>query len=199
MKKYICLFFIVLYALFNFCGCSISDTKNIVTNNTMEVNEVSSSQNSEENQLSIDSFVERYNTTATNKIIITGTFEPQDKNSTHYQTEYRLNAYKNATAKTGTISNQIFDIIDYSSNTVDSKNNIRIHTYANNSEDMMDILKSSINIFDTSVTDSELQSIRNDVYEYNSKSFNLGKYISGYVKGGKNGPYEITINYSKYM
>lgn len=198
MKKYICLFFIVLYALFNFCGCSISDTKNIVTNNTMEVNEVSSSQNSEENQLSIDSFVKRYNTTATNKIIITGTFEPQDKSSEHYKTEFRLNAYKNSTAKTGTIANKTIDIIDYSSDTIDTKKNLRIYTTADKSEEMLNILKTTINILDSSILEDEINSTVDDIYEYGSKSFYFGNSISGYISGGKNGPYEIMINYSKY-
>lgn len=196
MKRYLHLLFTLSIMIFAFSGCSAISTNNTITNTE---NITSAEIAIKDSKPTIDSFVEEFNNISNNKITITENVKSLSESSVEYRTEYRLNAYKDAIAETGTIANKTIDIIDYSSNTVGNQKNLRIYTSADKSEDMLNILKTSIKILDSSITEDEINSVADYIYEYGSKSFYLGNSISGYISGGKDGPYEIMINFSKYM
>jgi len=77
----------------------------------------SSEENSSENPVSeqskVDLFIEEYNKTAENQITDAIEVDVTDKESGHYRTEFRLNAYSKSCAKTGKIGDITIDIVCY--------------------------------------------------------------------------------------
>ncbi len=153
---------------------------NIVTNKENEVETVSY----------LDNYIEKYNSLANCQIINLSVFDLHDKSSQHYRTEFRLKAFENATARTGTLDSNIIDIIDYSSFSLTNSYNIRIYANISNKDIVKEFIRISSQIFDSTITENDLEEVYNNINDYR---FTLGEnnHIHGYIQGT-----EIMLDYN---
>lgn len=137
----------------------------------------------------IDDYLSKFNQLSSHTIENLSYFDLHDRLSSHYRTEFRLYAFKDALAETGTLDNNIIDIIDYSSFSLSNSCNLRIYTSISNIDIKKEFIKISCQIFDSTITENDLQKIYNNINDYR---FTLGKnnYIQGYVQGN-----EIMLDY----
>ena len=98
-------------------------------------------------QSMVDAFIEEYNATAPTPITDAVEIDVTDKESGHYRTEFRLDAFKDSIAKTGKIGDIVIDRI-----------------YADNitPEQAVEIVKYAAPVMDPDVPNDELQ----DVLDY---------------------------------
>lgn len=155
---------------------------NIVTNKENEVETVSY----------LDNYIEKYNSLANCQIINLSVFDLHDKSSQHYRTEFRLKAFENATARTGTLDSNIIDIIDYSSFSLTNSYNIRIYANISNKDIVKEFIRISSQIFDSTITENDLEEVYNN-NNINDYRFTLGEnnHIHGYIQGT-----EIMLDYN---
>ncbi len=176
-----------------------ANTQNTVENQTFEISDNNNDVTYNKSVLNIDSFIENFNKISQSSIININSFNPNDKNDSHYRVEFRLNPFKNSKGKYGTISNDTIDIIDYSSENTIYSNNIRIYATVSNDTIFKDILENTITIFDSTVTNKQIQDIYNSLNIASAKTLSLGKNncITGYIEKKKDS-YDVMIDMSKH-
>lgn len=99
----------------------------------------------------IDTFIEKYNEIADNKI--TNPVEIDIKDSEHYRTEYRLTAFNNAVAKQCSVGGTYIDIVNYGSMHNDE---IRMYLNTDDEELAISVFTSVTKVLDNTITDEEL-------------------------------------------
>lgn len=155
MKKSILLILSII-VVFLFVACDAnwntdSNDSNLSSNHGETITDDAS--NSTDVQLSPNFFIEKYNSSAKEKISDVSEIVISDKSSEHYRTEFRLKAFSNAQAKTGKIGNAIIDVITYGENNKD----IRIYVDGVDLEQAKEIIKTASPVLDNNLSDSEIQ------------------------------------------
>ena len=145
----------------------------------------------------IDTFIAKYNAFAVNQI---SDITEMDIQGDDYRTEYRLNAFKTAIGKKGTITGGNIEIVNYGSWSNDT---IRYYITTDTLDNAIDIYTTIIHILDSSITDEEIADSYSSLDSVSSANIYLGSsgYISGYINtnyanGGVSG-YEIMIDCDK--
>lgn len=145
----------------------------------------------------VDTFINKYNIVAVNQI---SDITEMDIQGDDYRTEFRLNAFKTALGKKGTITGGRINIVNYGTWSNDT---IRIYATTDTLDNAIDIYTTIIHILDNSITDEEIADSYSSLDSVSSTNIYLGSasYISGYINckyanGGISG-YEIMIDCSK--
>ena len=109
-------------------------------------------------QSMVDAFIEEYNATAPTPITDAVEIDVTDKESGHYRTEFRLDAFKDSIAKTGKIGDIVIDVV----NCGWLKDELRIYADNITPEQAVEIVKYAAPVMDPDVPNDELQ----DVLDY---------------------------------
>ena len=157
--------FITLFLMLSFVACGISsDNQNI--NNEMRQEEQVDEKKEKPSQKSdleekevelsmVDSFIKKYNETASVPITEEVAVDVTDKESGHYRTEFRLGAFKDSIAKTGKIGEIVIDIV----NCGWQHDELRIYIDGITAEQAVEIVKYASPIMDPDVPNDELQEV----------------------------------------
>ena len=113
----------------------------------------------------ISAFIEQYNNIA--DVPITNPIEIDIHASEYYRTEFRLNAFKNAVAKRGSIGESTIDIINYG-NLANDK--IRLYLSTDDEEFAIQVFKNAVGVFDPSATNEEMNKAVEDIRNHKSSS-----------------------------
>lgn len=139
-----------------------------------------------------DIFIEKYNANSSLKIKNVTTYDAQDKESSYYRTEFRLNAFENNSSIHGTIADGTVDLINYGS--LVEKNRFRLYASTEKEEQMKEIFKNAINVMDKSISDEEINNEINEAIKTKDNRFVLkGNVDSGYIMFTKE-KWEILID-----
>ena len=103
----------------------------------------------------IDIFIDKFNANGDVQLVLKEVFTPSDKNSGHYRTEFRLNAYKNAIGKSFEYGNVIVDIVLTKS--IFRDETIRIYMDGATLEQCKEMLLKAGPIMDKTATDDDIQ------------------------------------------
>ena len=120
----------------------------------------------------IEGFILKYNQTSPNDITDTSEINITDRESGHYRTEFRLNAFQGAYSKTGKIGNIVLDIVTYG---YGENDDIRIYVDDISLDKAKEIIKYAVPILDDTVTNADVQEVLDYLDEY--------KYANGYYCG----------------
>lgn len=131
----------------------------------------------------IDEFIASYNAAADVDITDTSTFDPQDRESGHYRTEYRLGAWEGSIGMAGSIGESTIDIVCYGSHGGYAENkDLRVYVTAASTDELMSIFRVAAKAMDDSVTEEELQEVVDHVAEYGEYNpFNIGEMEPGTI------------------
>lgn len=121
-----------------------------------------------------ESFVNYFNTKSTKKLSLKGSFEPQDKNSGHYRTEFRLAAYNDAIGNSYDYNGKTVDLIERKG-VFDEKPVLRLYTNDISLDECCTIVESSVNFFDQELSQKDISEIITHLKEEKS--------VNGYYKG----------------
>ena len=124
---------------------------------TIAVEENASADTTEEKQGSgaqseIDQFIADINASEVVELKYSEDFTPSDKESSHYRTEFRLNAYRDALGKSYKYGDAIVDIILSSDGTIE-----RIYMDEASIEQCENMVRYASSLLDQTVTDSDVQ------------------------------------------
>lgn len=167
MKK-ICVLPLSILMIFLLCSCSgESDkkTENQNSDNNIETEIELTIRELPDDVSKVDYFIDEFNKTSLNSITDISEFTVQDRDSGHYQVEFRLGPFSKAYAKTGKINDCIIDIVCCG---YDLKS-IRIYAIAD-LEQAKEIIKYSSSILDSKLTETDIQEVLD--YLDNHKSAN---------------------------
>ena len=121
-----------------------------------------------------ESFVNSINTKSTIKLSFKGSFEPQDKNSGHYRTEFRLAAYNDAIGNSYDYNGKTVDLIERKG-VFDEKPVLRLYANDISLDECCTIVESSVNFFDPELSQKDISEIITHLKEEKS--------VNGYYKG----------------
>lgn len=181
-------------------GCSTSSTgrtkatqqqdTTAASENTDDRTPVNSEASTEESELTtaekretaLTSFIETYNAVASTPFILDEYFNPQDRDSTHYRTEYRLSAWEDGKGAAGKVGDISVDFVAY-------RNGVRMYAAITDVdiEQRANLLEDALNAY---LTDDGSSSIDAFVQEYRegdnkelsgSKLSSLNKQLNGYI------------------
>lgn len=137
------------------------------------------------------SFVDEFNTNNIISLEYVEDFIPSDKSSSHYRTEFRLGAYKDAIGKSYSFGDALVDIIsrkDYLGNTI-----TRVYMYNATIEQCTEMIKTGSPIMDASASENEIQETINYITEHKEANgyyyAELGLVLLGNDKKG----YELML------
>ena len=177
-----------------------SDTSTSTADNTKQTSqEVEQASSSSQQPVDIaKSFIDSFNELSDTKMQITDIYDPTDKNSDYYRTEFRLNAYKNSKGVRVVVGDMTADLI------ARSDNGLRIYVDGPEAS-VMSIYPDLIKTADPNISDSDINSFINkynatdDGYKDFSQSIsNLDstKYITndGIINHGDKGTIEALID-----
>ena len=173
----------LIIGLFNPNDTTNTDTNYINNNGTKQVKK----------EVKVnEAFIEKYNLTSSSKIENITSYDAQNKESSYYRTEFRLNAFKNNSSIHGMIASSTIDLINYGS--LGEKDKFRLYASTDNEEQMKEIFKNAINIIDRNISDERINEEINDAIKTHDNRFVLGGNVdSGYIMTSK-GKWEILID-----
>ena len=154
-----------------FAYATPDETESQATNNDKKIQEVNPSDIDVANK-----FITLFNHDSTYKISNLIKYNAQDKDSGHYRTEFRLNAWNNNIAYNGKINNANIYIIQYGNNLSD----LRIYCEYDDINIKNEVVKMTLTIFDINISDEEINKI---ISSSSRENILLGENnsISGYV------------------
>lgn len=171
MKKTSITFAVVLI-MFSLCSCSQSQNEHT---EKREAVEQPVEQTEEVNPYKVvDGFIEKYNELSDYDISDASEINITDKDSDHYRVEFRLSAFKDAPAKTGSIGDGTIDIINYGSLKCDG---LRIYADVSSFDVMQQIFKDAAMAFEQSITEDDLH------YVLSMMNTSGGSYTIGNLTG----------------
>lgn len=128
----------------------------------------------------IDTFIDKYNAIAENKLTNPVEIDIQDKE--HYRHEFRLNAFEGAVAKQCTIGDTTVDIINYGSHGgYWSNGSIRMYLTTDDAEFAIAFFDSAAKILDPTLTETDIAEGNDDIRNGNSS---LLKGVNFYFNKG---------------
>lgn len=139
----------------------------------------------------IDAVVSSFNDTSDVDLIYVEDFIPSDRSSGHYRTEFRLNAYSEATGKSYTYEGITIDIVCHSN--MFSDPSIRLYADGLSLEQVTEIMDIISPIFDTDISSSDVQ----DALDFVNEHYEANGYYYGdlglVVLGNDNTGYSLMI------
>ena len=140
----------------------------------------------------IDNLVIKYNTEATEQLVFVEEFTPSDRNSGHYRTEFRLNAYSDALGKSYLLGDKVVDIV--ASQSYLGAVGCRVYTNDTSFEQVIALLKGFSPIMDETLTAEDLQLAINEISEKKTANgYRFGKIVITLFGSDANG-YELMID-----
>lgn len=103
----------------------------------------------------IDSFIEGYNKNSPKPITEVISIDITAKDSGHYRTEFRLNAFSDAVSKSGKIGDKTIDIIAYGKNNQD----LRIYSSGLSLEEAKEIVAYASPLLDADLSNDDIDSV----------------------------------------
>lgn len=144
---------LITIALF-LCSCSnhvdYSDQQDYAEDD-VDINTESISESNPEEINPIDNFVEEFNANCETELIYVEDFTPSDNSSSHYRTEFRLNDYSEAIAKSYSFEDATVDIVYRESYFGDEY--IRVYVDGATFEQCETIIRIASPLLDNSITD----------------------------------------------
>lgn len=124
----------------------------------------------------IDKFVTNFNKLSDTPITEREPFNPTDRDSGFYRTEYRLGAWEGSVGEIGKIGEHRVEITNYGSHGgfYDSNDDLRIYVTTSTVEEILAIFPLVAKAMDSTVTDEEIQEVIDYVNEWGDKN---GLYI----------------------
>lgn len=104
---------------------------------------------------SIGSLVEQFNSQSEKKMSFIEDFVPSDENGSHYQHEFRLNAYNDAIGKSYSYDDTYIDIV--ARYDIFNETHIRVYVNKSNLQQCKDIIKYISPAMDGTIKDSDIQ------------------------------------------
>ena len=133
-----------------------NSTEDVSDGSEIEAGSVESAEDETENnkEKAIADLVEKYNDQSENDLEYIEDFDVSDKDSGHYRTEFRLNAFSEALGKSYKADNSIIDIISYER----MFGGVEVRVYADNTSfDLcIDLIKFMSLILDEELSENEL-------------------------------------------
>lgn len=131
----------------------------------------------------ISDFVDSFNAASPTKITDTATFDPQDRNSGHYRTEYRLGAFEGSTGMHGKIGDLSIDVVEYGSyNGYWNTGKLRVYIEGAEAE-AHDAFRTAAKVLDPKLPDDAIQGVM-DEYANNKAATDL-LFAASRDKGSK--------------
>ena len=144
--------------------------------------ETSDDSNKDTSKSYIEDFVSNYNKIAKTPITDRIKFDPKDRESGYYRTEYRLTAWDGSIGEAAKIGSAEIEMVNYGSYGGYYENNsFRIYVTADSVEEILDIFSVAAKVMDPEITDAEIQETIADVKEYGSKNGLTIGDLSGYI------------------
>lgn len=139
----------------------------------------------------ISDVINKYNAQATEQLVFAENFNPSDKSSGHYRTEFRLSAYNDAVGKSYLLADKGVDIVAFQTTLSEIK--FRVYTKDTSLDQVIALIKGISPIMDATLSNEDLQAAITEVstkktangYYYG----NLGITLFGSDKKG----YELMI------
>ena len=170
---------------------SNDDTNSSTTDNNLtedddktvsDETETSDDSNKDTSKSYIEDFVSNYNKIAKTPITDRIKFDPKDRESGYYRTEYRLTAWDGSIGEAAKIGSAEIAMVNYGSYGGYYENNsFRIYVTADSVEEILDIFSAAAKVMDPEITDAEIQETIADVKEYGSKNGLTIGDLSGYI------------------
>ena len=194
MRKNI-IIFIAGIMIFSLTACSSKEQEipqnetNVTTNDEIEqdvtLSEGTSTHEDVDEFTVIDTFIEKYNAITDDQITDVSEMDIQGDD---YRTEFRLNAFKNALGKKGTITVGNIEIVNYGEGANDT---VRFYVNTDSLDTAIDIYTQIIHTLDSTITDDEIKDSYSSLEYTDMANIYLGStgYISGYINGN-----EIMVN-----
>lgn len=138
----------------------------------------------------IDALVENFNAVSDNQLVFSEEFVVSNKDSGHYRTEFRLNAYKNAVGKSYKYNDKTVDIV--ATEKFLDKIDIRVYSYGITLGQCIELIQYISPQLDTAISDETITETINYVTEHkeaNRYYGELGLTLFGSDKKG----YELMI------
>lgn len=203
-KTYLVVALALLLSLLAGCSGGVSTEKSEESKEEqVEQNEESSEVTSEEEQVVEDSgvtiinnFIDAYNAVAEVQITDALSFDPQDEESGHYRTEFRLGAWDGSVGTTATIGDSSIDIVSYGSHGGFFENkDLRIYVTSPSVDELFEIFRIAAKVMDETVTDEEIQEVIHHVNEYgDDNGFIIGDMEPGTIFTRKICEMMLTVN-----
>ena len=144
--------------------------------------ETSDDSNKDTSKSYIEDFVSNYNKIAKTPITDRIKFDPKDRESGYYRTEYRLTAWDGSIGEAAKIGSAEIEMVNYGSYGGYYENNsFRIYVTADSVEEILGIFSAAAKVMDPEITDAEIQETIADVKEYGSKNGLTIGDLSGYI------------------
>ena len=115
------------------------------------------------------------NSYLSDELVPVETFQAQDRDSGHYRTEFRLNAYNDAVGKSYSYNNASIDFIVREESWGEPHYPIRIYTTTNDFDQNLELFKAAAKAMEPDLTDQELQEAVDYLIEHRSAN---GYYFS---------------------
>lgn len=164
-------------------GDDTVDSVELVDNRNGEV--------SDSSEDSIDGFVSSINSSGEVNLEFVEDFVPSDKNSGHYKTEFRLNAYKDAIGKSYKYGDTTVDIILSSSGAIE-----RIYMDGATYEQCENMIRYASPLLDSTATDSDVQEAVDYISENKSANGYYYAKLGLVMLGGGDKGYEFMLKLS---
>lgn len=136
-----------------------------------------SEENAEEKERDANSYilniVESYNSQMTERLVFVEDFNPSDKNSDHYRTEFRLGAYKDAVGKSYLLGDKVVDLV--ASKTIMGDVNFRVYTNDISLEQVKALMQGMSPLMDETLSATDLNAAISEV--------DTNKTANGYYYG----------------
>ena len=164
----------VLYMIIAFAGNGFTGETRIISNNqgiaegiqqeaelktntestSLNSENISGKQNTASKESTIEGLVSRFNAVSDDKLEYVEDFVVSSKDSGHYRTEFRLNAYSDAVGKSYKLGEQIVDII--SSQSILGDIDVRIYTDGATLDECKELVQYASKILDPTITDTTI-------------------------------------------
>lgn len=124
----------------------------------------------------IDKFTTAFNELSETPITERTSFDPTDRESGYYRTEYRLDDWDGSIGEVGKIGENTIEITNYGlcGGFYDENDDLRVYVTADTTEEILEIFPLVAKAMDKTVTDEEIQEVIDYVNEWGDKN---GLYI----------------------
>lgn len=129
----------------------------------------------ESQQDALDNCVKTMNTILSEELLPVATFDPQDTESGHYRTEFRLLGFKDAIGQSYSYGDATVDIIVETQAYFDTYYPIRVYTITSDFDQNLELFKAAAIAMDAELSDDDLQEAVNYLIEHRSAN---GYYFS---------------------
>ena len=130
-----------------------------------DIESIESSETEIDEVVDVDSYitniVEQYNSQATEHLMFAEDFTPSDKSSSHYKTEFRLGAYKDAVGKSYLLGDKVVDLV--ASKTYMGDLNFRVYNNNTSLEQVKALMQGMSPLMDESLSAADLNEAINEV------------------------------------